>query len=116
MIATKTPKVRGLRTVKKEILKLVETYIKKAEDLEAVNNNFIPPLLDAVLGDYNRNVPTARDAEVLNVVATIVTRLGVSCFYFEPWKVYAMLTNFVRRRTCLHLKWHRSWMLCLSQR
>lgn len=63
--------------MKKEILKLVETYIKKAEDLEAVNVNFIPPLLDAVLGDYNRNVPTARDAEVLNVVATIVTRLGV---------------------------------------
>lgn len=77
-IATKTPKVRGLRTVKKEILKLVETYIKKVEDLEAVNNTFIPPLLDAILGDYNRNVPTARDAEVLNVVATIVTRLGVS--------------------------------------
>lgn len=64
--------------MKKEILKLVETYIKKVEDLEAVNNNFIPPLLDAILGDYNRNVPTARDAEVLNVVATIVTRLGVS--------------------------------------
>lgn len=58
-------------------MKLVETYIKKAEDLEAVNVNFIPPLLDAVLGDYNRNVPTARDAEVLNVVATIVARLGV---------------------------------------
>lgn len=58
-------------------MKLVETYIKKAEDLEAVNINFIPPLLDAVLGDYNRNVPTARDAEVLNVVATIVARLGV---------------------------------------
>lgn len=55
----------------------METYIKKAEDLEAVNNNFIPPLLDAILGDYNRNVPTARDAEVLNVMATITTRLQV---------------------------------------
>lgn len=76
LIATKTPKVRQLRTVKKEILKLMETYIKKAEDLEAVNNNFIPPLLDAILGDYNSNVPAARDAEVLNVMATITTRLG----------------------------------------
>lgn len=55
----------------------METYIKKAEDLEAVNNNFIPPLLDAILGDYNRNVPAARDAEVLNVMATITTRLQV---------------------------------------
>ncbi|KAJ3820851.1 CRM1 C terminal-domain-containing protein [Lentinula raphanica] len=76
VIATKTPKVRQLRTVKKEILKLMETYIKKAEDLEAVNSNFMPPLLDAILGDYNRNVPTARDAEVLNVMATITGRLG----------------------------------------
>ncbi|KAL4077353.1 CRM1 C terminal-domain-containing protein [Scleroderma yunnanense] len=75
-IATKTPKIRQLRTVKKEILKLMETYIKKAEDLEAVNTNFMPPLLDAILGDYNRNVPTARDAEVLNVMATITGRLG----------------------------------------
>lgn len=59
----------------------METYIKKAEDLDAVNANFIPPLLDAILGDYNRNVPAARDAEVLNVMATITNRLGVSyCF------------------------------------
>lgn len=77
LIATKTPKVRQLRTVKKEILKLMETYIKKAEDLDAVNNNFMPPLLDAILGDYSRNVPAARDAEVLNVMATITSRLGV---------------------------------------
>ncbi len=77
-IATKTPKIRQLRTVKKEILKLVETYIRKAEDLEAVNNSMIPPLLDAILGDYHRNVPEARDAEVLNVMSTITTRLGVS--------------------------------------
>ena len=77
IIATKTPKIRQLRTVKKEILKLMETYIKKAEDLESINNNFIPPLLDAILGDYNQNVPAARDAEVLNVMSTIVSRLGV---------------------------------------
>ncbi|TFL07509.1 CRM1 C terminal-domain-containing protein [Pterulicium gracile] len=76
VIATKTPKVRQLRTVKKEILRLMETYIKRAEDLEAVNVNFMPPLLDAVLGDYNRNVAAARDAEVLNVMATITAKLG----------------------------------------
>ncbi|KAH8117543.1 CRM1 C terminal-domain-containing protein [Phellopilus nigrolimitatus] len=76
LVATKTPKVRQLRTVKKEILKLMETYIKKAEDLDSVNTNFMPPLLDAILGDYNANIPMARDAEVLNVMATITTRLG----------------------------------------
>ncbi|GAA5943651.1 hypothetical protein JCM10213_008936 [Rhodosporidiobolus nylandii] len=77
LIATKTPKVRGLRTIKKEILKLVgETYIRKAEDLEQVNRDLIPPLLEAILGDYKQNIPAARDAEVLSVMVTIVSRLG----------------------------------------
>ena len=58
----------------------METYIKKAEDLEAVNANFMPPLLDAILGDYSTNVPAARDAEVLNVMASIISRLGVSLY------------------------------------
>lgn len=91
LIATKTPKVRGLRTIKKEILKLVgETYIKKAEELEYVTSTLLPSLLEAILGDYKQNIPAARDAEVLSVMVTIVTRLGVSCFlypllyYFDP--------------------------------
>ncbi|BFZ54615.1 Karyopherin transporter [Savitreella phatthalungensis] len=75
-IATKTPRVRALRTVKKEVLKLVETYVSCADDLEAVDNNLVPPLFEAVLSDYQRNVPDARDAEVLNMVAVIVGRLG----------------------------------------
>lgn len=69
-----------MRTIKKEILKLVETYIQKAEDLQNVNSNLIPPLLEAVLIDYRENVEDARDAEVLNVVATISTRLGARVF------------------------------------
>jgi len=72
LVATKTPKVRGLRTIKKEILKLMDTYIrlsKRSEDDGIAN--FIPPLLDAILGDYNTNVPPARDAEVLNLMVTI---------------------------------------------
>lgn len=77
-IATKMPKVRGLRTIKKEVLKLIDTYVQKADDLEMVNNNIVPALLDAVLVDYNRNVPDARDAEVLDVMTTIVTKLHVS--------------------------------------
>lgn len=76
LIATKTPKVRGLRTIKKEILKLVEIYVRKAEDIEQINRDLIPPLLEAALGDYLQNIPPARDAEVLNVMATVVQRLG----------------------------------------
>jgi Importin beta-related nuclear transport receptor len=69
------PKVRGLRTIKKEILKLVETFVEKAEDLQAVRSQMIPGLLDSVLVDYNRNVPGARDAEVLKAMTVIITRL-----------------------------------------
>lgn len=72
------PRVRGLRTIKKEILKLIDTYVQKAEDLEMVTNNIVPPLLEAVLVDYNRNVPDARDPEVLNVISTIISKLRVS--------------------------------------
>jgi exportin-1 len=76
-IAAKTPKVRGLRTIKKEILKLIETYVEKADDLEMVRTNIVPALLDAVLVDYNRNVPAARDAEVLKVMSVIIGKLSV---------------------------------------
>ncbi|PYI33784.1 nuclear transport receptor [Aspergillus indologenus CBS 114.80] len=74
-IATKTPKVRGLRTIKKEILKLIDTYVQKADDLEMVNASMVPPLLEAVLVDYNHNVPDAREAEVLSVMTTIIHKL-----------------------------------------
>lgn len=71
------PKVRGLRTIKKEILKLINTYVEKADDLEMIHNNLVPKLLEAVLLDYRDNVPDAREAEVLNVMTTIVNKLHV---------------------------------------
>lgn len=75
-VATKMPIVRGLRTIKKEILKLVETFIDKAEDLQTVRAQMVPQLLDSVLVDYNRNVPGARDAEVLRCMTAMITKLS----------------------------------------
>lgn len=77
-IATKMPKVRGLKTIKKEILKLINTYVERAEDLPMIHHNLVPALLDAVLSDYRNNVPDAREAEVLNVMTTVITKLHVS--------------------------------------
>ena len=76
-IATKMPRVRGLRTIKKEILKLINTYVDKADDHEMIHANLVPGLLEAVLSDYRNNVPDAREAEVLNVMTSIVTKLHV---------------------------------------
>merc|ERR1719498_1640377 len=39
---------------------------------------FIPPLLEPVLEDYRSNLPQARDAEVLDLLATLATRLSES--------------------------------------
>ncbi|KAI1319900.1 Karyopherin transporter [Mortierella claussenii] len=75
-IALRTPRVRQMRTVKKEVLRLIETYVSKADDLVEVTQNVIPGVLEAVLGDYQRNVEPAREPEVLSVMSTVVTKLG----------------------------------------
>lgn len=77
-VAVKTPKVRGLRTIKKDILKLTDIYIECATDLATVNENMIAPFLDVVLSDYRTSIDIARDAEVFDVLATMVKKLGVS--------------------------------------
>lgn len=61
-------------------MKLIDTYVEKSDDLEMVNANMVPPLLEAVLIDYHRNVPDAREAEVLNVMTTIIHKLHVCLF------------------------------------
>ncbi|KAH8918944.1 hypothetical protein BT69DRAFT_1353506 [Atractiella rhizophila] len=75
-IATKTPKIRGLRTIKKETLKLFEKYLKKVDNLQDINDSLVPPLLESILTDYSSNIPDAREPEVLLLTATIVNRMG----------------------------------------
>ena len=75
---TKQSLIRSMRTVKKETLKLISGWVSRSTDPQMVLDNFIPPLLDAVLMDYNScTVPSAREAEVLSTMATIVGRLEV---------------------------------------
>ena len=115
------PNVRGFRTIKKEILKLIDNYVQKADDHEMVNTNIVPPLLDAVLVDYNRNVPDARDAEVLNVMTTIITKLHVR---WTPYRsrfsvsvivqslMYAIVLTL--SRASWKTRFQRSWRMFLN--
>jgi len=74
---TKQPLIKGMRVVKKETLKLISDWVSRSNDPQMVLENFIPPLLDAVLLDYQRtSVPAAREPEVLSTMATIVNKLG----------------------------------------
>ena len=73
--ATRTSIVKLLRSVKKEVLRLIECFVERAEDCATIGQQFVPEMLDPILGDYARSVPAARDAEVLSLFATIVERL-----------------------------------------
>lgn len=95
-IVTKQPLIRAMRTVKTETLRLISTWVSKSNDAKLVCDNFIPPLLDAVLGDYQRNVPNAREPEVLNTMATFVNKLEVCSdlfllLFFLPARRVAVL-------------------------
>ena len=72
---TKQPLIKSMRTVKRETLKLISGWVSRSNDPQIVSENFVPPLLDAVLLDYQRNVPAAREPEVLSTMATFVNKL-----------------------------------------
>lgn len=68
--------IKSMRVVKKETLKLISEWVSRTIDHKMVLDNFIPPLLDAVLLDYQKtNVHCAREPEVLSAMATIVNKL-----------------------------------------
>ncbi|XP_042505745.1 protein EXPORTIN 1A-like [Macadamia integrifolia] len=72
--ASKTSYVKLLRSVKRETLKLIETFLDKAEDQPQIGKQFVPPMMDPVLGDYARNLPDARESEVLSLFGTIINK------------------------------------------
>jgi len=80
--------VRLMRNVKRDTLRLVQTFVDTAATVEGaaemgltpqqIAHQFVPPLLEPVLADYRSNLPQARDAEVLDLLATLATRLSDS--------------------------------------
>jgi exportin-1 len=78
-IATRMDVIRKMRTVKKEILKLLSVFIEKSGGEECppqqIASGFLPPVLDPILNDYKSNVPQARDSEVLMLFTVVVEKL-----------------------------------------
>mmetsp|Transcript_13038 Transcript_13038/g.37523 ORF Transcript_13038/g.37523 Transcript_13038/m.37523 type:complete len:1117 (-) Transcript_13038:31-3381(-) len=80
--------VKLMRNVKRDTLRLVQTFVDMAAtetcaaeagmSVQQLAQQFIPPLLEPVLADYRSNLPQARDAEVLDLLATLATRLSES--------------------------------------
>jgi exportin-1 len=74
---SQTPQFRAMRSVKKEVSRLLQCYVEKCEDTAMLYANFIPPMLQAILGDYKSIVPEARDAEVLSLLTSIINKMKV---------------------------------------
>jgi exportin-1 len=85
-ISTHNSLFKQLRSVKKETLRLLTTFVEKCGDPEAppatVAQSVLPLLLQptttSVLGDYNRSIPAARDAEVLKLFSTCIEKLPMN--------------------------------------
>ena len=74
--------VRLMRNVKRDILRLVCTFIDKSTDegphvKQQLAEHFVPPLIEMVMTDYRTSaIPDARDAEVLDLVSVIASKLS----------------------------------------
>ncbi|VDD92203.1 unnamed protein product [Enterobius vermicularis] len=76
--ALKLPLLKNMRAIKREILTLISTWrslLSVSILTNVVLENFVPPLFDAVLFDYQRNCPAAREPKVLSLLSIIVTQL-----------------------------------------
>lgn len=86
-------KCKTLRSVKKEILKLIEAYVSRCNvsgasdgsnptseadksDDQLLGQTIAEPLLSTILTDYGQKPPEARESEVLACCNTLVAKLG----------------------------------------
>jgi hypothetical protein len=82
--------------------------LDKAEDQPQIGKQFVPPMMDPVLGDYARNVPDARESEVLSLFATIVNKYASFSIFFFPVHLFrwfgAMTSKFYMLMFCDFLR------------
>eukprot|EP00124_Ichthyophonus_hoferi_P003430 Ihof_evm3s296 gene=Ihof_evmTU3s296 len=72
---TKTHQVKQVRGIKKETLRLLETWIKTSTENQFLAETFVPPLFDCLLVDYKQSLPHVREAEVLSLCTSLITKL-----------------------------------------
>lgn len=74
--AARSSSVKAMRSVKRAALQLLEIYVETAQSPDLIAKELVPEMIDPILGDYNRNVPDARDSEVLSLFAMIIRKVG----------------------------------------
>jgi len=92
--------VRLIRNVKRDTLRLVSTFVDTVATEQGSKElgmspsqfaaRFVPPLLEPVLADYQVTLPQARDAEVLDMLAVLASRLS-EAFSQEITRIFEMI-------------------------
>jgi len=75
--ASKSATIQRLRTVKREILKLITTFVDTAQSRDHPNllNNYYPRLSSTILPDYANAAPAARDPEALDLFTAFLLQI-----------------------------------------
>ena len=61
--------VKRLQSVMGKSLKHIEIFWTRLKP--RIGKQLVPPMMDPVLGDYTRNVPDARESEILSLFAIL---------------------------------------------
>jgi exportin-1 len=67
--------IKPMKTVRRDILKLIQAYIEHAQNFDIFNQEMLPTL-QGLVEDYAFSDPNARDPEVLMLFATMMKKLG----------------------------------------
>lgn len=67
--------LKPMKAVRRDILKLIQTYVEHADNYITFNIEMLPTL-QGLVEDFQSNHPNARDPEVLLLFATLLKRLG----------------------------------------
>lgn len=67
--------IKPMKLVRRDILRLIQIFIKNATDYNYFNTYFLPTL-KSLVDDYQQSDPNARDPEVLNLFSLMFKKMG----------------------------------------
>jgi exportin-1 len=66
---------KQMKAVRRDILRLIQTYISRQNEVTIFGQQFLPTL-QGLVEDYQLSDPNARDPEVMMLFATMLERMG----------------------------------------
>jgi len=75
--------IKQMRGVRRDILRLIQSYIQKESNFETLRVNFMPSL-QTLTEDFMNSDPTARDPEVLLLFSVLIKHTGDMMADFLP--------------------------------